>query len=352
MSSIDLLPKIQIAGRAVDYTEASYAHPGGMGAATLSFKISATAQGNRRLWNEEVTLYLHESDATPIFRGWIKRSNPTFNDLSIIAEDGFGYMIKGGEAEKAKIVLDNEDNIDGLTLGAAIPLLLKKAKLDDKIKTDFIGDTSPTTKSISPPIRGVTTVLDVIKTMLAKVINTSGTLPRPNIIRLIDDGVNSQLVIELESDLETDQIQMSFSDNINIIDLNITERKIPTLIVVNGRGGVKGTFTHDTAIAAFDRNYLELTNENLESPADCKNFAIKIFEANLTNQYEYGLKVSEGAYLEQNDVVRIKTDNKDYSGNYRIIGKKINLGPNGFDIGLSINKKPPTLAEYFNSRDN
>jgi len=352
MSSIDLLPKILIAGRSIDYTNAQYSHPGGMGAATLSFSISSTIQGNRRLWNEEVTLYLHEDDATPIFRGWIKRTNPTFNELNIIAEDGFGYMIKGGEAEKAKIVLDEEDNIDGLTLGAAIPVLLKKAKLDEKIKTDFIGDTSPTIKSVSPPIRGTTTVLDVIKALLSKAVNTSGTLPRPNIVRLMDDGTNSQLVIELESDLDTDQIQLNFSDDTNIVDLDITERKVPTVIVVNGLNGVQGTFSHDTAITAFDRNYLEVTNENLTSPSECKDFAIKLFEANLTNQYEYGMKVSEGAYLEENDVINIRTDNKDYSGNYRIIGKKINLGPNGFDIGLSINKKPPTLSEYISSRDN
>ena len=349
---MDILPKIQIAGRTVDYTQAAYAQPGGMGAATLSFDIPAVSEGNRRFWNEEVTLYLHEDDSTPIFRGWIKRINPSFEALSIIAEDGFGYMIKGGEAEKAKIVLDEEDNIDGLTLGAAIPVLLKKAKLDDKIKTDFIGDTSPTTKSVSPPIRGTTTVLEVIKTLLSKAINTSGTLPRPNIVRLIDDGTYSQLVIELEADLDTTDITMNFSDDYNIVALNITERKVPTVIVVNGLKGVQGTFTHDTAITAFDRNYLEVTNENLTSPSECRDFAIKIFEANLKNQYEYGMKVSEGGYLLENDVIRIVTDNKEYSGNYRIIGKKINLGPNGFDIGLSINRKPPTLAEYINSRDN
>lgn len=347
-----ITPKILIDGEDTDYLDAQYAQPGGMGAATLSFSIPATQGGTRKLWNKEVLLYLNEFDSSPIFRGWIKRTNPTFNDVSIIAEDGFGYMIKGGEASKAKVVLTDTDNIDGLTLGAAVPALLKKAKLDDKIKTDFIGDTSPTVNSVSEPIRGTIAVLDVIKTLLSKAINTSGTLPRPNIAKLIDDGNNTQLIIELESDIENDSIVHSYSEHSNITQLNIVNRKVPTIITVNGKGGVRGTFTHDTAISAYDRNYLEVTNEMCESPAACKDFAIKLFDANLKNQYEYGMGVTDGAYLVENDVISIETDDPEYRGNYRVIGKSIKMSPSDFSIGLSINKKPPTLAEYIGSRDN
>ena len=345
-------PKILIDGEDTDYIDAQYAQPGAMGAATLTFKIPATQGGTRKLWNKEVLLYLNEFDSTPLFRGWVKRTNPTFNDVAIIAEDGFGYMIKGGEAAKASVVLTDTDNIDGLTLGAAVPALLKKAKLDDKIKTDFIGDTSPTVNSVSEPIRGNVSVLDTIKTLLGKAINTSGTLPRPNIAKLIDDGNNSQLVIELESDLDSDPIVHTYSEHSNIVELNIVNRKVPTIINVTGKNGVQGTFTHDTARSALDRNYLKIENNNLTSPAECKDFAIKLFEANLKNQYEYGMKVLEGAYLNENDVISIQTDDPEYRGNYRVIGKNINLSPTSFEIGLSINKKPPTLAEYISSRDN
>jgi len=345
-------PKILIDGEDSDYIDAQYAQPGGLGAATLSFKIPITQGGTRKLWNKEVLLYLNEFDSTPIFRGWIKRTKPDLNEVSIIAEDGFGYMIKGGEASKASVVLTDTDNIDGLTLGAAVPALLKKAKLDDKIKTDFIGDTSPTVNSVSEPIRGDVAVLDVIKTLLTKAINTSGTLPRPNIAKLIDDGNNSQLVIELESDLDSDPIVHSYSEHSNITQLEIVNRKVPTVITVTGKDGVQSSFTHDTARSAFDRNYLKVENENLTSPAECKDFAIKLFDANLKNQYEYGLQVLEGAYLVENDVISIETDEPEYRGNYRIIGKKINMSPTNFQIGLSINKKPPTLSEYINSRDN
>lgn len=348
----EILPKILIDGEDTDYIDGQYAQPGGMGAATLSFKIPIVQGGSRKLWNKEVLLYLNEFDSTPIFRGWIKRTNPDLNELSIIAEDGFGYMIKGGEAEMAKVVLTDTDNIDGLTMGAALPVVIKKAKLDNKIKTDFIGDTSPTVNSVSEPLRGTMPVLDIAKTLLSKAINTGSTMPRPNIARLIDDGNNTQFIIELESDLDSAPIVHTYTEHDNIINLNIVERKVPTVIVVNGKDGVKGTFSHDTIMSAFDRNYLEVTNENLTSPPECKDFAIKLFEANLKNQYEYGLKVVDGAYLVENDVVRIETDDFTYSGNYRVIGKKINFSPSSFDVGISINRKPPTLAEYFNSRDN
>jgi len=56
--------------------------------------------------------------------------------------------------------------------------------------------------------------------------------------------------------------------------------------------------------------------------------------------------------LNENDVVRLETDDKEFSGNYRIIGKDVKFSPSGFSIGLIINRKPPTLAEYIASSNN
>jgi hypothetical protein len=347
-----IIPKILIDGVDTDYLEGSYTQPGQLGSASLEFSIPQIQGGTRKLWNKEVLLYLNEFDSTPIFRGWIKRTNPTFNNVSIYAEDAFGYMIKGGESEKAKVVLTDTDNIDGLTLGAAVPKLLKMAKLNDKCSTDIIGDTTPTINSVAEPIRGTMVVLDVIKGLLSKAIDNSQTLPRPNIARLIDDGSNTQFIIEPDSNVDSDQIVHIYTERDNIVELNIVNRKVPTVIIVNGKDGVSSTFTHDTALEAYDRNYLEVTNDNLESPPECKEFAIKLFEANLKNQYEYGLKVSDGFYLNENDIVRVQTDNPEYGGNYKVIGKTISFSPDSFEFGISLNKKPPTLSEYLASRDN
>ena len=98
---------------------------------------------------------------------------------------------------------------------------------------------------------------------MSKAVNTDTTdLPRPNIAKLIDDGTNSQLVLELEADVDNAVISHTYTEYDNITNLNIINRKIPTVIIVNGNG-VNGTFTHDSAITALDRTYLEVNNNNL-----------------------------------------------------------------------------------------
>ena len=188
--------------------------------------------------------------------------------------------------------------------------------------------------------------------MLSRAIDNSGVLPRPNIAKLIDDGEKSQLVIELESDVDSTEIKHKFSEYDNITNIKIVNRKVPTIVVVNGKDEVKGTFSHDTAVEAYDRNYLEVTNKALESPAACRDFAQKVFRANLQNQFEYGIDTIEGIYLTENDVINIETKDPDFSGNYRISGKKIAFTGGGLSVGLNINRKPPTLAEFIKQQDN
>ena len=222
--------------------------------------------------------------------------------------------------------------------------------MDDKINTDYIGDTSPLFSSSNLNIRGTVGMLDTIKSLISKAINTEGSIPRPNIARIIDDGTKSQLIIELENTLDDVNVKHSFSEYSNIIKLNIINRKVPTRIVVNGKDGVNATFTHTSAVAALDSNPLTVSNETLESPAACMEFGARIFEANLKQQYDYKINSFEGYHLYENDVISILTEEEKFSGNYRILGKSIDLI--NFNVNLSINRKPPTLAEYISSRDN
>ena len=348
----EISPRITIDGADVDYIDGAYDNPGNLSAATLTFKLPLTYGGMKKLWNKEVCLYLNKQDSTPLFRGWIKRTNIDFNEVEIFAQDVIGFMLLGGSSEKAVIALTETDNLDGLSAGAAIIKAISKAQLTTKIGTAAIGNTSPVISSVRPPFRGTLSVLEIIKALLSQAIDKTGTLPRPNIARLIDDGSISQLVIELEADLDNDPVVHIYDERSNIVELNIINKKVPTIVVVNGKNGVKGTFVHDSAIAALDRTYLEATNESLESPAACKNFAQELFRANLHVQYEYGLQVLEGAYLNENDVIRIQTDNPKLSGNYRVIGKSVSFSPSDYSVGITINRKPPTLAEYISSRDN
>ena len=320
---IEITPRICIEGREVDYLEGAYKGDGGLTSAELTFKLPLTYGGMKKLWNKEVTFFLNEFDLT-----------------------------KGGEDSQALVTLDNRDNLDGLTIGAAIQKALSLANLNTKLKTAMIGNTTPIISSVREPIRGTLTVLEVMKSLLAKAIDSSNqTLPRPNIMKIVDDGEYSQLVIELESRLDDSEVRFVFDEYNNIESLNVINKKLPTVITVNGEG-VSATFTHDTALEAFDRNYLKVDNNKLKSYAECKEYAARIFQANLHNQYEYTFESFDGAYLSENEVIRIETDDPQFSGNYRVLGKSISFSPSSYSVDLSINRKPPTLAEYISSRDN
>ena len=347
------IPRITINGKDIEYFGGSYASPGIFSAASINFSIPINIAGAQKLWNEEIAFYVDKSDSVPIFRGWIKRTKKSLEKIDVFAEDAIGYMVKGGNISRAKVNLDDRTNLDGLTAGAAIIKVFELAELDTKLKTDYIGNTSPVVSTIRPPIRGEESVKNIIENILSQSINTDDTsLPRPNIVRIIDDGTNSQFIIELESDLDTAPIKHVYNTRDNITSLQVINKKIPTVIEVKGKKGVSGKFTHTSAIAAQDREYLSLNNDALESPAECKDFAARIFQANLKAQYEYSLEVTEGAYLNENDVIKLQVEPSEFSGNYRVIGKTIVFDEASFRIGININRKPPTLAEYISSRDN
>lgn len=347
-----ILPSVYIEGREVELIKGAYTSTGGLRAATLQVTLPLISDGYRKLWNKEITFYANPYESVPIFRGYIKRVKEDYNQITVYAQDVLGYLVKAGDSSQAVVSLTKEDNIDGLTVANSIRKIIKMAKLNTKIGTDYINDTTPIVSSSSSPLRGSYTLMEIIKQLMAKAVDNTSSPPRTNIIKLVDDGNMSQLVIELESDVDSDQIKHVFTEYDNITDLKIVNRKVPTIIVVNGKGGVSGTFSHDSAIEAFDRNYLEVVNENLTSPAACKGFGSQLYRANLVVQHEYGLDTLEGYHLSENDVIRIETRDVSSTGNYRVRGKKIAFTGNEFRIGLNINKKPPTLSEYISQQDN
>jgi hypothetical protein len=84
----------------------------------------------------------------------------------------------------------------------------------------------------------------------------------------------------------------------------------------------------------------------LEGRAECMDFAQKAFLANIQNKYEYTLDTFEGLYLKGNDVIHISDTITGIEGNFRIIGKSVTFGPNQFRLQLTINQRPPILAQF------
>ncbi len=162
----EIIPEVRIEGREVPFTRGAYTSTGGLTAATLEFTLPRTYGGFKKMWNKEVTFYPNGYDNKPLFRGYIKRIKEDFNSVTLIAQDIIGYMVLGGNSEKAKVSLTDRENVDGLTIGNAIRKIIKLANLDIKIKTDYIGDTTPLVSASQPPIRGTMGVLEIIKKLI------------------------------------------------------------------------------------------------------------------------------------------------------------------------------------------
>lgn len=334
--------EIFIDGKSVEFVQASLKIRGGNTAGELNFVVPTAESNYRKYWNKEVTVFFQSGDSVPLFRGRILDSVVNANNsLKFRAVDVYGFLTGN---QRARISLDDNENIDGLSAGASIVKMIKLAKLNNIIGTDYIGDTTPVIKNLNP--RGTITILDEINSYMKRAVDlTNADLPRQNTVIVKDDGTKSQLHIESRADIETETPVKKYSYDTNIISFSVHNRHIPTTIVVKGRG-VSHSFTHDSATTAMGEFFMEVNNPELESRAACMDFAQKIFRANDKSKYEYKLSTFEGVYLQENDVVHITDEETGIEGNFRIIGKQITFSPNTFKLTLTINKRPPILGEY------
>ena len=339
-----LSTRVLIEGKEVEITDANLNKRGGLAGSQFNFTMPGDDISFRKYWNKEVTFFLHKDDAYPLFRGRIINTNivDTYK-VKFTATDALGYL---GGHHKAQVTLNDNNNVDGLTLGGAIIKLITMASLQNVIGTDFIGDSSPIISTTVPPIRGTRSITSIIKTLLPLAINTDKDIPRENTLMVKDDGSKSQLMITLQPDLDSSLPVYKFNKS-NIVSFKVSNRETPTTIVVTGETqDTNVTFRHESAASALGENFYSVTNAQLKSKAECQDFAAKLFEANLKDQYEYTLASYYGAYLEENDIIHITEEDSDVSGTFRVVGKSVSVKPNQYQVVLNINKRPPILAQF------
>jgi len=335
-------PEIFIDGERVDFTTGSLTKQGGNTASKLSFTIPGDSVTYRRYWNKEVLYYFDKSDSSPMFRGYIMNAEINSNfSINFMALDILGFLTG---LDRAAVPLTEDNNVDGMSIGSALKKMIDIAQLQAKIGTDFLGDTNPV--ALMPILRGRTMILDTIVGQLNGVYNVDNVkLPRRNFLKVIDDGSKGQLIFDLESNLETSVPIYTFDYTSNIINFSVQNRKIPTIITVQGKNS-SAIFKHESASTALGDNSFYVTKNDLTSKAQCMDFAQKIFNINVQNKYEYTFNSTEGVYLEENDVVRIIDDDTDINGLFRIIGKTISFGNGSHQIALEINKQAPLLDSF------
>jgi len=338
----ELSSQIFIDGASVDFTAASLKERGDNTAAQLDFVLPTSSPNYRKYWNKEITAFFNSNDTYPAFRGHIINTTTNANNsVKFTAVDALGYLTGHSRAE---VVLDDDKNIDGLSVGASVVKLIEMANLQNTIGTAYVGDTTPVISNTRP--RGTTVILDAIKELLGLAVDmTNPDLPRDNLIKVIDDGTKAQLRVEVKTDIDNTIPIKFYNYENNIVDFNVKSRDIPTTITVRGKN-TAATFKHSSAMNALGNSSKVVSNPKLESRAECMDFAQKIFLANVQNKYEYKLTTFEGLYLKENDVIHIRDDETGIQGNFRVVGKTVEFGPNRFTLQLLINQRPPLLSQF------
>ena len=333
--------EVYLNGKLVDFITANLKKQGGNTATGFDFVLPKEDASFRKFWNKEVLFFINKSDAYPAFRGRVISTIIVGErEVKFECADALGFLTGNYQAQ---VTLDNSNNIDGLSPAASVRRLIEMASLNDIIGTDYIGETNPIIQM--GILRGTFTIMDIIKSILSKVL-TSDTTPRENIIRVVDDGSKSQLVFETKKDVNTVNPVKTYTYQDNIIGFKVNDRKIPTSIVVQGATGIRATFRHSSAASALGNNFLTVSNQQLKSRAACMDWGQKVYNANLKTQFEYILDTFDGLYLEPNDVIKIIDDKTDTSGNYTVVGKSLSCGANTFRLQLTINKRPPILSNF------
>lgn len=336
--------RIYIDGKQVDFTTGSLTKEGGNTASRLNFVIPGESSSMRKYWGKEVTFFLDVSDASPMFRGFIENLEIVNNQaIACRALDALGYLTG---LERASVTLDVNNNLDGDTIGGALIRMIGMANLT-QVGTDYLGDTNPIQPM--PKTRGTVYILDTITAALNTHYNKNNPdLPRKNFLQVFDDGTKGQLKLVVEADPDNEKNVFTFSYDTNIIAFSAQNRKIPTIITVEG-SNTRAIFKHTSAMQALGEHSITVTNPLMKNRAECLDFAQEIFLANLKAKYEYTLAATAGYYLEENDVVRIIDDETVVDGNFRIIGKTINFGEGSLSVELTINKQPPLLSRFLNT---
>jgi len=339
----EISSRILIDGHNVDFQGADYKFTGGITAAQLTVTIPGEEVSFRKYWGKELVAYLNEEDTYPFFRGYIMDTTIA-NEyaVKVVALDCLGWLTGH---QKAKVALNDTDNIDGLTIGGAFKKLIRLANLNDKVGTDYIGDTSPIVTGRNN-LREEIVILDWLKKVLVNAIDTTNSnLPRENTLVVRDDGEKGQLSIEVVADVNSGEPCLTFNNN-DLIGYTVKSRKIPTTIIVSGKNKVTGKYRNKSAADGLGENFFNANNDNLESPSDCVDFARKVFYANVDNQYEITINTFQGVYLMPNDIIKLNIENADVSGQYRVVGKTVQFSSRSFSVTLNINRTPPILSDF------
>ena len=334
-------PKVFIKDKEVGFESFSVTYPGNNQINSCNIKIIHSVSDWSRFFNEEIKVYLNEGDGIPIFRGYAKQVVPSDNNISITAYDP-RYLLTGSDG--ISIHISDKDNFDGYTVSQFLIEYLDKYVNTNKtyLATDFISDTT-----ISTNMSGIRGFQEDIYAMLSgtfsqRIDDTDVDYLVGYNIGVIDDGVNSQLVIEKEKTLDSTP-SLVLSERVGISDLKYTRRMPPSYGTAYTKDGLAGNYQHGNM--PYGRINDTMT-KSFETTAEATYASMINILKQQDDKQEITADITRGFDINVGNIVRLNVEDFDVRGNHRVTNKNISFSKNNMTCTIGLNKKPTTVKKY------
>ena len=295
-----------------------------------------------KLFNKEVKIYLNNGvlDSTPIFRGFVKQVTPSALTLKIRATDPRG-LISG----KDGLVFDSTDgdNYDGYTLSQFLHSYITD---NVNINNTYIG--LDALNEVEPPvlmkgIRGKSlSAYDEVREKLERLIDdTDIENLSAYALGVLDDGNVSSIIVYKKQPLTNPpSLYLDYYEGID--KLTYKERAPQTSVTASSKD-FKGKFTRGN-FATGPIN--KAIRGDYKSNAHAQRMSFLESEKDSEDLYELSINATKGYHTGIDSIVRIKTDDTNISGNFRLVGKKMSYKGGKMSLSLKFNKEPIRVRDY------
>ena len=288
------------------------------------------------LFNKSVTLFLNSDDSIPVFRGFIKNYTADKKGININALD-VRTVLTGDEG--AKINITDKDNFDGDTLGQFIhKYVTDNINISETvIGLNGLNDANP--RILMKDIRAKNVpVYKIMTDAVSKGIdNTNITEPLTFFIDVVEDGLNSNIIIVKEKSIDSiPSYSFSFTDGLQ--DIRFNRRNPANTVFYEGGSFVYGnrpTGKINTSITEVDDR------------AENKRLALQQVLIEQQQKNEIVIDISKCYDIGLGSIIHIDVEDDDVRGTHRVQSKTLTFGKT-MSCQLQLNRKPVVASRYIN----
>ena len=343
MSNMYGLPQVYIGGKEItNFSSIKIGEGGGTSINQCGITISDPETDENKLYNEEVVVYLNHGspDSVPFFRGFIRQVNPTTKQLSITAYDPRTFLTG---KESTPLSITDKNNYDGYTLVQFMHDYISSNVNINKtlIGLDMLNETDP-------PI-----ILKGKRAQTAPYSFITGNIPASgkdinNVasfsIKMVDDGVKSNIVIVRERDISDTLATSTFSFFDGIEKLSFKRRPPPQFFNITTETQKNISFKRGNMPLGPFGQALKGKFKDTEEAIQAAVIQSELDDREVT---EVNTTVTKHFYIGLGAVVHLNVDESELRGNHRVKSKSVGWGQSkGYTCSLILNKITPTIQDY------